>query len=353
MNYPQDCLQNTKHGFVLVKYPPSKKRIPEYAPFRSAIYYNNMLVCTSPSKSISYEQFKETHPMSECVVEEFVEGTMINTWYCEGKWHIATRSILGAECIFETDRTFASMFYECLNNSSIDLNPKYCYSMVMQHPENQIVSPVVEMRLYVVRVYEIIDQVVHEVPEQTAYSPTRYVVQSYEEAEALAQTVGGKGLMLTCNGERCKIKRTSYYAQEAIKGNTSFHYRYLSVRNTPEHDVFLSTFPFYREEAVHIEQEIDEAIRVLYNTYVSVYIRKQFLSKEFSYKKFLYEIHMIYVHMIRPGRMTSLRVRQYVNQLPPNQLTVLLRVWKIPRIELPILDMPPLSSLEPDQVWRP
>jgi len=347
MNYPHDCLQNIKDDFVLVKYPPSKKHDPEYAPFRSVVYYNNTLVCTSPSKSTSYETFKERHPLAECIVEEFLEGTMINTWYCE-KWHIATRSILGAECTFETDRTFASMFYECLNNSTIELNPKYCYSMVMQHPENRIVTPILEPRLYVVATYEIVDQVVTEV-ETTLYSPPRYVVQSYEEAEALAQTVGGKGLMIKCQGERCKIKRAAYYAQESVKGNTSFHYRYLSVR-TSEREAFLSTFPFYQEDAVRIEQEIDEAIRVLYNTYVSVYIRKQFLSKEFSYKKFLYEIHMIYVHSIRPGRMTSLRVRQYVNQLLPNQLTILLRVLKTPRIELPILDMPPLSLPLPDQV---
>ena len=287
------------------------------------------------------------HPISECVVEEFLEGTMINTWYCQDKWHIATRSILGAECTFETDRTFASMFYECLNNSTIELNPKYCYSMVMQHPENRIVS-VLEKRLYIVGVYEIVGEVVQELPEQTEHSPSRYVLQSYEEAEAFAQTVGGKGLMLKCKGQRCKIKRATYYAQEMEKGNTSFHYRYLNVRTTQK-ESFLTTFPFYQEDARRVEQEIDDAIRVLYNTYVSVYIRKQFLSKEFSYKKFLYELHMIYVHTIRPGRMTSVRVRQYVNELPPNQLTILLRVLKTPRIELPTPDMPPLSSPVPDQ----
>ena len=350
MNYPDDCLQNTKHGFVLVKYPPNKKHDPEYAPFRSVVYYNNTLVCSSPSKSTAYEKFKETYPVASCVVEEFVEGTMINMWYCE-KWHIATRSILGAECTFETDRTFASMFYECLNNTPIELNPKYCYSMVMQHPENRIVTPILEPRLYVVATYEIVDQVVTEV-ETTSYSPPRYVVQSYEEAEALAQTVGGKGLMVKCNGERCKIKRVAYYAQESVKGNTSFHYRYLSVRSTPERESFLETFPFYQKDASRVEKEIDKAIRTLYNTYVSVYIRKWLPSKEFSYKKFLYEIHMIYVNTIRPGRITSVRVRQYVNQLPPNQLTILLRVLKTPRIELPILDTPPLSLPVPNQAWR-
>lgn len=348
MNYPHDCLKNTKHDFVLVKYPPNKKHDPEYAPFRSVVYYNNTLVCTSPSKSTSYESFKEKHPFSDCIVEDFLEGTMINTWYCQEKWHIATRSIIGAECTFETDRTFASMFYECLNNSTIELNPKYCYSMVMQHPENRIVS-VLEKRLYIVGVYEIVGEEVQELPEQTEHSPPRYVVQSYEEAEVLAQTVAGKGLMLKCKGERCKIKRAAYYAQETEKGNTSFRYRYLGVRTTPEKESLLSTFPFYQEDAVRVEREIDEAIRVLYNTYVSVYIRKQFLSKEFSYKKFLYELHMIYVHTIRPGRITSLRVRQYINELPPNQLTILLRVLKTPRIELPIPDMPLLSSPSPDQ----
>ena len=330
-NYPADCIQNRKGDFLLVKYPPSKKNDPAYSKFRSVVFDKDSLVSVSPSKSISYEVFKQKYPLSECSVEEFVEGTMINAWYGNHQWNISTRSILDATCYFESTKSFAEMFYECMNNTPIELNSNYCYSLVMQHPENIIITPFTEMKLIVVGRYKIVDGVAIECPDY----PTLQV-QSYEEAEALAQTVAGKGLMLKCNGERAKIKRTAYYELEKIKGNSPFQHTYLFIRNTPEAILFLTTFPWYSSQAVTIENDIQQLSKVFYNAYVMYYIRKQPMPVGFPYKKMLYEIHVEY-KMMRPARMTQKKVNFMVNQLHPYQLTALLRVWKT----APITPSPP------------
>jgi hypothetical protein len=328
--YPEDCIQSRKGDVVLVKYPPSKKNDPAYAKFRSAVFCNGVLVGASPSKSVSYTYFRNTYPIESCVLEEFVEGTMINVWYGNNTWNIATRSVIDATCTFESDKTFSEMFYECMTNDPLELDTAYCYSVVMQHPENKIVTPVDAMKLYIVGQYQIVNGVAVECPD-VSHSPTRYTVASYEEAEALAQTVGGKGLMLKCNGERSKIKRTQYYDLEHRKGNESFLYTYLSVRNrNPDVTLFFADFPWYVSEGVQIETQVNQLIQTLYTSYVSYYIRKQQMPPHFPYKKSLCEIHAIYRQFRL--RITQANVHAYVNQLHPRQLTYLLRSERTARI---------------------
>lgn len=329
--YPADCIQHRNGDVLLVKYPPSKKNDPEYSKFRSVVFDKDSLVSVSPSKSIPYEVFKQKYPLSECRVEEFVEGTMINAWYRNDKWNISTRTILNATCYFESTKSFAEMFYECMNNNPIELNSEYCYSLVMQHPENVIITPFKKMKLIVVGRYKIVDGVAVEYPDTPTLS-----VQSYEEAEALAQTVAGKGLMLKCNGERAKIKRTTYYELEQIKGNSPFQHKYLFIRNTPDAVLFLDTFPWYSSQAVTIENQIYKLSKMLYEAYVMYYIRKQPMPVGFQYKKMLYDIHFEY-KMMRPARMTEKKVSSMVNQLHPYQITTLLRLWKT----APIVPSPP------------
>jgi hypothetical protein len=328
--YPADCIQNRKGDLLLVKYPPSKKNDPAYSKFRSVVFDQDSLVSVSPSKSISYEVFKQKYSLPECRVEEFVEGTMINAWYRNDKWNISTRTILDATCYFESTKSFADMFHECMNNNPIELNSEYCYSLVMQHPDNVIITPVTEMKLIVVGRYKIVDGVAVEYP----VTPT-IQVQTYEEAEALAQTVAGKGLMLKCNGERAKIKRTAYYELEQLKGNSPFHHKYLFIRNTPEAILFLNTFPWYSSQAVTIENQIHQLSNMLYDSYVLYYIRKQTMPAGFQYKKMLYDIHSEY--KTTRVRMTQKKVNSMVNQLHPYQLTTLLRLWKT----APITPSPP------------
>lgn len=332
--YPEDCIQSRKGDVVLVKYPPSKKNDPLYSKFRSTVYCNGVLVGVSPSKSVSYTYFRNNYPIESCVLEEFVEGTMINLWYGNNKWNISTRSVIDATCTFESDKTFSEMFYECMTNDPIELDSAYCYSLVMQHPENRIITPFDQMKLYVVGRYQIVNGVAVECPA-SVHSPPQYNVQSYEEAEALAQTVPGKGLMLKCNGERTKIKRTHYYELEHRKGNESFLYTYLCVRQRlPDRNLFFADFPWYAADGIRIESDLIQLIQTLYTAYVSYYIRKQPMPPHFPYKKSLYEIHSIYLQ-IRPIRITKMNVNAYVNQLHPRQLTYLLRSERIARTTPP------------------
>jgi len=135
---------------------------------RSVIFKDDgTVVSFAPPKSLLTDTLRiDLH--SEYVAETFVEGTMINVFYEveTNSWEIATRSnVGGGTCFFmengfKEENTFKYMFNEVCHRVGLDLNDlnkKFVYSFVMQHPRNRIVTIIKEMSLYLVDVYQIED----------------------------------------------------------------------------------------------------------------------------------------------------------------------------------------------------
>ena len=95
-NNTQDEIYNKKYNFNNVEYnilKYNKNKLKEYennnnydkfnylSKFRSIIMKNNKIICYSPSKSVDYEYFKNKNTdLSQCWVEDFIDGTMINVF---------------------------------------------------------------------------------------------------------------------------------------------------------------------------------------------------------------------------------------------------------------------------------
>ena len=154
--------------------------------------------CIIPSETELNSRFSDDN----IIIEEFVEGTMINVCYHrpngqdEGSgWELATKSCVGGNIVFhsvqpstapkqeqapqedqpkqeqstqdqptqeeeqpEQKKTFRRMFLECMNESNFDFDAlqKDCsYSFVMQHPNNHIVRNIEKPSLYLISVYKI------------------------------------------------------------------------------------------------------------------------------------------------------------------------------------------------------
>ena len=139
--------------------------------------------CVDPSPADLSGRFSDDN----IIVEEFVEGTMVNVFYHKpngqdegAEWELATKSCVGANIVFhsvqpsltkaettepaepaepvEPKKTFRRMFLECMNESNLtfDALQKDCsYSFVMQHPNNHIVRDIATPTLYLIAVYKI------------------------------------------------------------------------------------------------------------------------------------------------------------------------------------------------------
>jgi len=123
----------------------SNSLIPTYGLCRSIILSSeNKVLSFSPPKSIPTDEFIINYDSGDesLVVEEFVEGTMINVFWDDncgltGCWEIATRNSVCAESSFfkyNNAKTFRTMFLEAVsaNNLNLDmLNRDYSYNFVL------------------------------------------------------------------------------------------------------------------------------------------------------------------------------------------------------------------------------
>ena len=115
--------------------------------------------------SIKYYIFRTRSSKRYIIVQEYVEGTMINILFDE-EWRFSTKGNIGDNNYFYINATnkkqsFKSMFLECLDSAKLTLNDfdiNYSYSFVIQHVNNRIINPVQENLLYLISAYKIPDE---------------------------------------------------------------------------------------------------------------------------------------------------------------------------------------------------
>ena len=123
-----------------------------YSKYRSIIFdKNGIMISCSPFKSISQKKFQQTYDLDNInvVLEEFVEGTMINVFHDGNEWQISTRTCLGGNNTFYNNgvagaKSFKTMFEEVCRDVSFSydmLDKDTSYSFIMQHVD-MMVSPV-------------------------------------------------------------------------------------------------------------------------------------------------------------------------------------------------------------------
>jgi hypothetical protein len=189
--------------FYTLKYDRAKLTEEQYATigrFRSVVFDSTgQICCVAPPKMLKLSDDMNTLPVNSAGghlhAEEIVEGIMVNLFWHSGGgvgggWYIATKSCVGevsydhiieslaqsqypdAEVVAEADTAPAAPAFQKLNvhevlrrricdvlsllPGTLESLPKdYCYSLVIQHPKNQIVNIITVPKLYLVAVYKL------------------------------------------------------------------------------------------------------------------------------------------------------------------------------------------------------
>ena len=287
------------------------------------------------------------------IAEDFIEGTMINVFYDTSYkcWQIATRNTVGAEVSFYkySNKTFNQMFAEaCLaNNFNLQtLNPRFCYSFVLQHPLNRIVVPFKTPQLYLVAVYEIAqttdniivcEQDITEVCLNGLWSQTsikfakRHEFANYSELiekSASPNTpydILGIVLKNLETGERSKIRNPIYEEIRQLRGNQpKLQYQYLTLRHSGKLSEFLKFYPETKDEMSKFRDQVHMFTNTLHKNYISCYVKKEKPLKEFSdqYRTHMFKLHQIFINELRQKNqiVTNTIVIRYVNDLHPSLL---------------------------------
>jgi hypothetical protein len=330
--------------------------VPTYGLLRSVIISKGRVVSFAPPKSMSVETFMNDYPlkMDNIVAEEFVEGTMINVFFdpnygATGCWQIATRNTVGADVGFnQGKKTFNTMFMEaCQVNNLIlnSLNPAFCYSFVLQHPDNRIVVSFKKPQLYLVAVYEIVhddcirvfEHDMRKVSQDCIWAttrvkfPDRYDFLTYTqliEKYASPNTpynILGVVIRNMETGDRTKVRNPTYEEIRHLKGNQSkLQYQYLCLRQNGKLPEFLKYYPELKSEMSKFRDQVHLFTNTLFKNYISCYIKKEMPLKEFpeQYRTHMFKIHEQFITSLKPNNLfvTNTVVIKYVNELPSSLL---------------------------------
>ena len=350
-------------NYSIIKYKKeflNEENIQTLGLFRSVIieYSDTQFrtVSFSPPKSIQYETFINQHPLDECVLEEFIDGTMINIFWSEvaNEWIVNTKSNIGANShffVFPTTqceksnhtKSFHDMFFEALGDFDLSSLDKSCsYSFVLQHPMNRIVCPVKVPRLYIVGIYRLDGNIVSTIDIHSysgfdgnqykkIFKPTRYEDSSYSNLDGrfarknplnpTPYNVMGIVIHHPQSGHRTKLRNPAYEYVKSLRGNNPrLDYRYLELRNSNRVKEYLNYFPEHSYAFKEYRKKIHVFTKHLYNNYVNCYILKKNKLSYFStqYKTNMYNLHQLYLSTYRPeGKyITFSIVINFVNSLP-------------------------------------
>jgi hypothetical protein len=318
---------------------------------------NNKVVSFAPPKSIQCDEFikRYSSDMSNVTAEEFVDGTMINVFWDDsigitGSWEIATRNSVGATSIFfkgATAKTFRKMFLEAASENGLildNLNKQYCYSFVLQHPENRIVVPYKTPQLYLVGLYSIhyedqnvfinaydVQGFMDFFKETRVKFPKVYKFEKYSElidqyaSMNTSYDVVGVVLHNKSEGVRSKIRNPVYEQVRNLRGNQpKLQYQYLCLRKEGRVKDFLQYYPENKQEFTTFRDQVHLFTNTLLSNYISCYIKKDRPLKEFSdqYRTHMYTLHQFFINDLREKKLfvNNSFVIKYVNELHPSLL---------------------------------
>jgi hypothetical protein len=330
--------------------------IPSYGLLRCVILNkNNQVSCFAPPKSCLADQFitKYATKTNYIIAQEFVEGTMINVFYDETvlSWKIATRNTVDAEVYFykkENGKTFNAMFFEACkqNNFNLEmLNKQFCYSFVLQHPDNRIVVPFQSPQLYLVEAYEIINsdtitvvpQNINEIrtsgdfinttirfPEVYEFTTYTELIEKFASANT-PYNIMGIVIKNVLTNERTKIRNPIYEEVRHLKGNqTKTQYQYLHLRKEGKLPEYLKYYPESKKEFSECREKVHVFTNTLHQNYLACYVRKEKPLKEFGsqFRTHMFNLHQQFINDLRPNNLfiTNTIVQKYVNNLHPSLL---------------------------------
>jgi len=319
---------------------------------------NNKVIGFSPPKSIPSEEFilKYNSLSEDVVAEEFIEGTMMNVFWdpdcgLTGCWEISTRNCVGAETSFykyKNAKTFRTMFLEALTSCNLNLdylNKDFCYSFVLQHPENRIVVPFYKPQLYLVSVYTIIQNKdlinvypcnMKNVKECAVWTntsvkfPETYEIRSYsdliEKYASMNTSYNILGVVFynVKTGERCKIRNPVYEQVRQLKGNQpKLQYQYLVLRKEGRVGEYLTYYPETKKIFSQFRDQLHLFTKTLYSNYVSCYIKKEKVLLEYpeQFRCHMFNLHQFFLNDMREKKLfvNITFVVKYVNDLHPSQ----------------------------------
>jgi hypothetical protein len=273
--------------------------------------------------------------MEGAVVEEFIDGVMINMFHDGSQWQLATRTQLGAKGTFYGKRSFADLFWETFKSAGLDvalLETDETYSWVLQHPEERIVvAPEYGIpRLYLVEIRRTDTMALADEDSQTAamramrpqdHADLKTLEDVSERVSAWGKRFGAKwqGLVIYgSDGTRYKIRSNEYEEARHLRGNQAKRpFTWLERWGENKLAQYLRLYPEERVEAEALVARFKACTQELYDLYQKVYRQRAFPLREApqKYRKLLWDCHAANAGAYFPNTRTFMNQQDTARKL--------------------------------------
>lgn len=270
---------------------------------------SNLPLCVSPSKAEADEQPPCNDQM--LLVQDFLDGTMVNLVFpTEGAPFLSTRSQIGASGNFYSQRSFAELFQDALNEENYtyamfeaaakaacakDAAGKdvrsYFLSFLLQHPEHRVVARIQRPTIYTIQVgfttntgdvYILDVNSSTNAPLLAQTAPHQYPIVGFHTENdynsfvtSLLKNKGWFWNGLTFKdpaGRRWRIRNPNYMTLRALRGSEALPLdRWLRLRSKGLVLEYLKHYSEERNTFWDFEQRLRKLTLDVYNGYTEVH----------------------------------------------------------------------------------
>ncbi|NBR60270.1 MAG: hypothetical protein EBT86_01225 [Actinobacteria bacterium] len=309
-------------------------------------------VCVAPPRA--WEVANEFTDISNGMIEDFVEGTMVNVFVTAAHTvpQITTRSSLGATGTFYSERTFRDLFMDALEAKGKTLSADVFslgagekarfWSFVLAHPQNRIVEDVKSANLTLVHEGWVDSEkniTVIQRPSSFWQLPVKYESEkTVDSVTSLMNTLGStygptwQGLVVRMpDGNRLKFVQTAYtrlrnWRQEP---NRDVRLLWLVRENSKVVAEYIKYFPEDLERFLELNKILGRIYRELYGEYQAVHIKhnKKLEAAIDFYRPHVFSLHGLYINTLKPKKwfVRMKEVRDYIGNMPWQRLNYIIR----------------------------
>ena len=265
-------------------------------------------------------------------LSESIDGSQIKLYYHNDMWNIATtRCINAGEAFWYSNKSFETLFRECHDLNYDNLNTDYCYSFVIRHSENRIVTDYDENSLVHVLTRDMTtekyDIVEHDIgvakPVEITYN------SSLELMDMIKTTTRTdiEGVFIRHGNKHVKIKFDAYMNVKKLRNNTrDLFYEYIEIMMASKTVEYKKEFPEFEFDINYYESIVDDLIKKTHRLYMEVHVEKTRLIKavDVSFHRHLYNLHGKYIN--ERTKINRQVVREFMFKLDAKQIMHLINI---------------------------
>ena len=259
------------------------------------------IICYTFDKCSEETNFPNNLDTNQLFMEYSIEGSLIRLYNYDNKWILSTKRCIDAnKSKWLSTKNFVELFYECLGNINLDeiINPKYCYSFIISHPENNIVSKEGIPTLYHVSTRDM--NTLKEITLNIGVPVLeRLSIPNDKISELLSQSLNDinkfyEGYMfIDIHYNRWKLQKPHFKKIRGLWGNNNNKFfRYLELRN----DInllqeYLGYFQSDKDDFLKYESDINNFAQIILEYYSRKHITKIDKNVPFYFSKLIYKLH--------------------------------------------------------------